>query len=137
MEREVARTDLPGTRLSSRRVRATRQNGELITPSRPFSLAFLLLISRRCDFEQLDGRTSRTVSKGDAMNQSQDLEAALAEAERILAEQNAELDAVFARLENLGSFPIPIDMRELAEVANCQPAPARLGSPSWIIAPRC
>jgi len=71
------------------------------------------------------------------MNQSQDLEAALAEAERILAEQNAELDAVFARLENLGSFPISIDMPELAELANCQPAPARLGSPSWIIAPRC
>ena len=71
------------------------------------------------------------------MNQSQTLEAALEEAERMLAEQNAELDAAFARLEMLGSSPIHIDGQELAELATHQPTPTRPCSQTFAGATRC
>ena len=71
------------------------------------------------------------------MNQSQTLEAALAEAERMLAEQDAEIDAAFARLENLGSSPIHVDARELAELASYQPVPTNCGSQALVGATRC
>ena len=71
------------------------------------------------------------------MNQSQTLEAALEEAERMLAEQNAELDAAFAKLESLGSSPIQIDGQELAEIATHQPTTARSCSHALVAATRC
>jgi hypothetical protein len=71
------------------------------------------------------------------MNQSQTLEAALAEAEQMLAEQNAELDAAFARLESLGSSSIHVDGQELAELATFQPAPTRPCSQTFAGATRC
>jgi hypothetical protein len=71
------------------------------------------------------------------MNQSRTLETALAETERMLAEQNAELDAAFARLESLGSCPVPIDARELAELASFQPATAGCLTQSRVTAKRC
>lgn len=71
------------------------------------------------------------------MNHSQNLEGALAEAERMLAEQDAELDAAFARLEHLGACPIHVDERQLDELANCQPVPLISGSRPFVLEPRC
>ena len=71
------------------------------------------------------------------MTQSQTLEAAIAEAEQMLAEQNAELDAALAGLENRGSSPIHVDGRELAELASHQPAPAPCRARTVVAGTRC
>jgi hypothetical protein len=71
------------------------------------------------------------------MEQSRTLEAALAEAERMLTEQNAELDAAFAKLESIGSSPVQIDRGELAELANHRPMPTACRSQTLIGATRC
>ena len=71
------------------------------------------------------------------MNQSQNLEEALAITERMLAEQNAELDAAFARLESHGCSPIQVDPRELAELASYQPAAMPSRSQTFIVGTRC
>jgi hypothetical protein len=71
------------------------------------------------------------------MNQSQTLEAALADAERMLAEQNAEIDAAFARLESLGASPIQVDGRELAELTSCEQAPTASHQQRLFAGTRC
>jgi hypothetical protein len=71
------------------------------------------------------------------MSQSQTLEAALAEAERMLAEQNAEIDLAFAKLESLGSSPLQVDGRQLAELASHQPALTPRRSQTVVGGTRC
>jgi hypothetical protein len=71
------------------------------------------------------------------MHPLQTLEEALADVERMLSEQNADLDAAFARLESLGSSPIHLDERELTVPASNPPTPAPWRSPVLAAATRC
>jgi len=71
------------------------------------------------------------------MTHSQTPEAALAEAEQMLAEQNAALDAAFAIMQSLGSSPIQVDGRELAELASYQPSPTDCCSHTVLAGTRC
>jgi hypothetical protein len=64
-------------------------------------------------------------------------ESHLAEIDRILIEQNAELDAAFARLESLDSASIQVNERELAELADCRSDQVGRSWQSLPLAPRC
>ncbi len=71
------------------------------------------------------------------MKESQHLDQALAAVERMLAEQDAELEAAFERLESLGASPVEIDERSLLDLARREPVPPprRLAPPP--MGPRC
>jgi hypothetical protein len=66
--------------------------------------------------------------KGAVMTQPEELELAIADAERCMAEQNAELEVAFAKLQSLGSSRLDVEEHELAALASCETgsiAPAR------------
>jgi len=81
---------------------------------------------------QLQSETTRSGARS-----KQTLEATLAEAERMLSDQNAELETAFARLESLGSSPIHVEERELTALASNQLVPTPWHSPTLAIATRC